>query len=164
MLDQPRISLSFDPLVILRRGKSSDLDFITKVSHNEMDQVVPHFWNWESWFSDIAKYLSGHSYHKIFIVEVKKTSGGYLWVNEELNALWVTAIVLQARHQRQSIGTKIMNYLIEETQKSGKEFIELGVQRNNRSALNFYSKLGFSQFDRIKSANTDLFRLKIKPN
>ena len=54
-----------------------------------------------------------------------------------------------------------MNYLIEETHKGGKEFIELGVQHNNRTALKFYSKLGFVQFDHIKSANTDLFRLKV---
>ena len=85
-------------------------------------------------------------------------------MNEEINALWITAIVLQAKYQRQNIGTIIMNYLIEETSKEGKEFIELGVQRNNQIALDFYSKLGFVQFDTIKSANTDLFRLKVNKN
>jgi len=163
MLELPRINISFHPLVVLRRALSSDLEFITEISHTEMDKVVPQVWSWESWFSDIAKYLRGNN-HKIFVVEVQNTSGGYLWVNEELKALWITAIVLQAKHQRQSIGTKIMSYLIEETYKGGKEFIELGVQRNNQTALNFYSKLGFVQFDTIKSANTDLFRLKVNKN
>ncbi|MFW9903972.1 MAG: GNAT family N-acetyltransferase [Candidatus Thorarchaeota archaeon] len=161
MLELSKISLSFDPLVILRQATLSDFEYIKRISHTEMDKVVPNFWNWESWFSDIKKYLQGKS-HKIFIVEVNKSSGGYLWVNEELNALWITAIVLQTKFQRQSIGTKIMRYLIGETQKEGKEFIELGVQRNNKSALIFYSKLGFVQFDYIKSANTDLFRLEVK--
>ncbi len=160
MLELPVINLSFDPLVILRRAKLSDLEFITEISHKEMDKVIPQYWNWEIWFSDIVKFLKGND-HKIFIVEVQKNSGGYLWVNEEINSLWITAIVLKAKYQRQSIGKKIMNYLIEETQKGGKEFIELGVQHNNRTALEFYSKLGFVQFDHIKSATTDLFRLEV---
>lgn len=163
MLELPMVNLSFEPLVILRQATSSDFEYIEKISHAEMDKVVPQFWNWESWFSDIKRYLQG-SGHKIYIVEVNESSGGYLWVNEETNALWITAIVLQDQYQRQSIGTKIMNYLIEETYKGGKEFIELGVQRNNRIALKFYSKLGFIQFDQIKSANTDLFRLNVKKN
>ena len=163
MLELPRVNISFHPLVILRRALSSDLEFITKISHAEMDKVVPQVWSWKSWFSDIAMYLRGN-HHKIFVIEIQNTPGGYLWVNEEINALWITAIVLQGKYQRQNIGTKIMTYLIEETSKGGKEFIELGVQRNNQTALNFYSKLGFVQFDTIKSANTDLFRLKVNEN
>ena len=101
------------------------------------------------------------NHHKIFVIEIQKALGGYLWVNTEINALWITAIVLETKYQRQSVGTKIMKYLIEETYKEGKEFIELGVQHNNKAALKFYSKLGFVQFDHLKSANTDLFRLKV---
>ncbi|MFX0124862.1 MAG: GNAT family N-acetyltransferase [Candidatus Hodarchaeota archaeon] len=162
MLELPIINLSITPVVILRRAQYSDLKFIKEISHAEMDKIVPQHWNWESWFFDITKYLEGND-HKIYIIEVQERgiSAGYLWVNEELNALWITAIVLQAKYQRQSIGTKIMKYLIEETYKGGKEFIELGVQHNNRIALKFYSKLGFAQFDHIQSANTDLFRLKV---
>ncbi|UCG02045.1 MAG: GNAT family N-acetyltransferase [Candidatus Heimdallarchaeota archaeon] len=160
MLDLSIINLSSDPLVILRRARLSDLEYIKEISHAEMDEVVPQYWNWESWFSDISKYLIGN-HHKIFIIEVQKASGGYLWVNEEFNALWITAIVLQNNYQRKSIGSKIMNYLIEETHKEGKEFIELGVQHNNKNAQNFYSKLGFEQFDHIQTANTDLFRLNL---
>ncbi|MFX1516830.1 MAG: GNAT family N-acetyltransferase [Promethearchaeota archaeon] len=160
MLELPRINISFHPLVILRKALPSDLEFIKEISHVEMGEVVPRMWSWESWFSDMAKFLRGNN-HKIFVIEVQDTSGGYLWVNEEINALWITAIVLQARYQRQNIGTKIMNYLIEETYKGGKEFIELGVQRNNQIAIDFYSKIGFVPFDCIKSANTDLFRLKV---
>lgn len=161
MLELPLINVSSNPLVLLRRAKVSDFEYIKKISHAEMDKVVPPFWNWESWFSDITMCLHGNKSHKIFVIEVQTKRGGYIWVNEELYALWVTAIVLQETYQRQSIGTKIMNYLIEETHKGGKEFVELGVQHNNRPALKFYSKLGFVQFDHIKSANTDLFRLNV---
>ena len=111
MLELSVINLSSNPLVILKRAKLSDLEFIKEISYAEMDEVVPQYWNWESWFSDITKYLMGN-HHKIFVIEVQKASGGYLWVNTEINALWITAIVLETKYQRQSIGTKIMNYLM----------------------------------------------------
>ena len=92
---------------------------------------------------------------------IQKASAGYLWINEEVNSLWITAIVLQAKYQRRNIGLKVMNYLINESRKEGKEFIELGVQHNNKKALQFYYKLGFEQFDHVKAVNTDLIRLKL---
>jgi ribosomal protein S18 acetylase RimI-like enzyme len=40
--------------------------------------------------------------------------------------------------------------------------IELGVQQNNQSALDFYTKLGFVKFDQIRYASTNLMRLELK--
>ncbi len=161
MIGLPIINLSFDPLIILRRAKFSDLDFIRKVSHIEMDSIYPG--NWESWFEDIKMFIREtpvHS-HKIFVIEVQGDSVGYIWFNEEVNSIWITAIVLQSEYQRRNIGQRVMNYLINESRKEGKEFIELGVQHNNKNALQFYYKLGFEQFDHVKSVNTDLIRLKL---
>ena len=161
MIDLPIINLSIDPLVILRRAKFFDLDFIREVSHAEMDSIYPG--NWESWFEDIKMFIAetpDHN-HKIFVIEVQRNSVGYLWFNEEVNSLWITAIVLQLEHQRRNIGQRVLNYLIDESRKEGKEYIELGVQHNNKNALQFYYKLGFEQFDHVKSVNTDLIRLKL---
>ncbi|MFX0051315.1 MAG: GNAT family N-acetyltransferase, partial [Candidatus Hermodarchaeota archaeon] len=87
---------------------------------------------------------------------------GYLWLNEEENSLWITAIVLKSEYQRHRIGQNIMEFLIVQSQKKGKNYIELGVQRNNRAALQFYSKLGFEQFDFFKSVNTAILRLRLQ--
>ncbi|MHA2243564.1 MAG: GNAT family N-acetyltransferase [Candidatus Hodarchaeales archaeon] len=158
MLELDILNLSFHPLVILRRANFFDLEFIQEVSHAEMDNIYPG--NWKSWFKDIEMYiLSNHN--RIFVVEVQKTPAGYLWINEEENSLWITAIVLQEEYQRRNIGQKIMHYLIKESRNEGKEFIELGVQHNNENALRFYFKLGFEKFDHIRYANTDLIRLKL---
>ncbi|MFX0015790.1 MAG: GNAT family N-acetyltransferase [Promethearchaeota archaeon] len=162
MFNVPTIYLSNDPLIILRQAKPTDLDFIKEVSHSEMDKVVPQSWNWDSWFNDLNKFINGNYSHKVFIIEVEAASAGYIWLNEELNSLWLTAIVLSSPYQRQRVGEKIMNYLSEETRKEGKKSIELGVQHDNAKALRFYTKLGFVKFDHIKSVNTDLFRLDLK--
>ena len=161
MLDLHTIEISVKPPVSLRKANAEDLAFIIEVSHSEMDKIVPHGWNWKSWFEDVEKAIINNR-HRVFVIETSKISIGYLWLNEEINSLWITAIVLQTDYQRIKIGQKIMNYLIKESYKEGKNSIELGVQRNNHAALQFYSKLGFLQFDHLKSANTDLFRLKLK--
>lgn len=160
MLNLHTIEISVDPSIALRRANNPDFEFIEEISRAEMDKIVPRTWNWESWLKDIEKLLMSHN-HKIFIIEVKKASSGYLWLNEEVNSLWITAIVLQTGYQRRKIGQKIMHYLIKESHKEGKEFIELGVQHNNKKALRFYFKFGFEKFDFIRSANTDLIRLKL---
>lgn len=161
MIDIPIVNLSFNPLITLRRAKLSDLDFIKEVSHTEMDSIYPG--NWESWFEDINKFIidTPNHHHKIFVIEFQRNSVGYLWFNEEVNSLWITAIVLHSKFQRRNIGQKVMNYLINESRKEGKEFIELGVQNNNKKALQFYYKLGFEHFDYVKVVNTDLIRLKL---
>ncbi|UCE14386.1 MAG: GNAT family N-acetyltransferase [Candidatus Heimdallarchaeota archaeon] len=162
MLDFHNKSISSNPPINLVKARFSDFKFLEEVSHLEMDHVVSQSWNWRSWFEDLKKAIIGNLYyHKVFIIEVEQGCVGYLWLNEEKNSLWVTAIVLQAEFQRRGIGQQIMNFLIEESRKEGKENIELGVQNNNIAALSFYSNLGFKKFDYVKSANTDLFRLKL---
>lgn len=160
MLNLSTIEISVDPPITLRRASNPDFKFIKEVSRAEMGKIVPRSWNWKSWFKDIESQILGNN-HKIFVIEVQNTSSGYLWLNEEVNSLWITAIVLQIKHQRRKIGQKIMHFLITESHKEGKEFIELGVQQNNKKALLFYSKLGFEKFDYVRHANTDLIRLKL---
>lgn len=161
MLDLRIIKISLNPLILLRRAQISDFEYIVKISHAEMDNIVPQSWNWESWLRDIENHIM-NNHHKIFVIEVQNNSVGYLWLNEEKNSLWITAIVLQTEYQRHTIGQNIMDYLIDESRKERKEFIELGVQHNNTKALRFYSKMGFERFDHVKSVNTDLLRLRFQ--
>lgn len=148
----------------MRRANSADMEFIKEISRNEMQAIVVEAWqgkfNWSSWFADTVEAIT-NSYHRIFIIEVTNEEVGYLWLNEEPQTVWITAIVLKRAWQRQQIGGLIMNYLIQEAVTSGKGAIELGVQHNNMPAREFYSKLGFKQFDHLKTANTVLVRLDL---
>ena len=60
-----------------------------------------------------------------------------------------------------NIGSQIMTHLIDQCTKDGILAIELGVQKNNQGALNFYTEMGFSKSDQVRSAGTELLRLKL---
>ena len=165
MLSSDVITISNNPLVILRRATSADVEFANDLSFKIMDSVVAIAWNgrfrWESWFRDIEEAIRD-DIHMFFIVRVEEENVGYLWMNEEHATLWITAIVLGKKWQRQGIGDQIVKRLIRECKDSGKEAIELGVQQNNQAALDFYYKMGFVKYDSIRSANTDLLRLEFE--
>jgi ribosomal protein S18 acetylase RimI-like enzyme len=165
MLDFLSMQISSSPQVILRQAQSDDFEFINEVQYLEMKEILSKAWknrfNWESWNNDLVEAATG-ALHKVFVIEVDTFSAGYLWLNVELNNLWITAIVLATKWQRQRIGDLILHFLIEECRKENLKSIELGVQHNNDKALNFYKKLGFKQFDHLKQANTDLLRLSLE--
>ncbi len=165
MLDFLSKQISSEPQIFLRRAQSNDYRFINEVSFSEMNEIVTNAWEkkfrWDSWFNDVEE-AAKDAFHKVFIIEVQKSSIGYLWLNREPQNLWITAIVLQTDWQRRGIGEKIMHYLIDECRKDRLDAIELGVQHNNERALNFYIKIGFKQYDHLKEANTDLLRLDLK--
>ena len=81
-----------------------------------MNQIVSEAWkdrfNWDSWYKDVAEATKGINRHRVFIIEVHNNSVGYIWLNEEINSLWITAIVLQTKFQRLRIGQEIMKYYL----------------------------------------------------
>jgi len=164
MFDSMNIIISEKLNLILRYAKKDDLEFIRTLSVSEMDNVVNEAWqgkfNWKSWFRDIDEAIED-KFQRVFIILIDKLSIGYLWLNEEPEILWITGFVISEKWQHQGVGKGIMDYLIEESKKANKRGIELGVQRNNLKALNFYKKLGFKPFEYLKYANTDLVRLRI---
>ena len=165
MFDFLSKQISSEPQIFLRRAQSDDFEFINEVQYSEMKDVLKKAWknkfSFKAWFYDVEEAAKG-AFHKVFIVEVQKSSIGYLWLNREPQNLWITAIVLQTDWQRRGIGEKIMHYLIGECREEQLNAIELGVQHNNERALNFYKKIGFKQYDHLKEANTDLLRHEFK--
>ncbi len=165
MLDFSSMELSSFPHIILRQAQLDDFEFINEVQYSEMKAILAKAWkkgfNWESWNKDLAEAATG-AFHKVFVIEVDSNPAGYLWLNVELNNLWITAIVLATKWQRRRIGKLIMQFLIEECRKENLKSIELGVQHNNDKAQIFYNNLGFKQFDFLKQANTDLLRLSLE--
>ncbi|MHA1975622.1 MAG: N-acetyltransferase family protein [Candidatus Hodarchaeales archaeon] len=164
MLTAEEVQISKDPLVLLKKAALGDMDFIKDLFYTEMDSIVNVAWGgrfrWESWFKDVTEALELES-HNVLLILVSDQRIGFLWMNKELRTLWITAIVLKYEWQRRNIGNQIMTHLIDECRKDGISAIELGVQKNNRAALNFYTELGFRKFDQVRSAGTDLLRLEL---
>ncbi len=164
MLDNPSILLDTTPPIILRKAEESDIDFINNVQYIEMNEILMAAWgnqfNWKSWFDDVKEASMG-TLHKVYLIYSDQVPVGFIWLNEEMNSLWITAIVILSQWQRKGIGTNVLQYLIGLSKSEKKKYIELGVQCNNLKAKEFYAKLGFIEFDHIRTANTDLLRLSL---
>ena len=164
MLSSHRIPISGHSNVILRKATIDDLEFVNKISFKIMDSVVAIAWNgrfrWESWFHDMEEAILD-DIHMFFIIQAEEEDVGYLWMNEEHSLLWITAIVLEEEWQRKGIGNQIIQKLIKSCKDTGKEAIELGVQQNNKAAINFYKEMGFEKYDSIRYAHTNLMRLQL---
>ena len=165
MLSSDVITISNDPVVILRRATSNDVEFVKDLFFKIMNSVVLVAWNgrfrWKSWLNDAEEAIQDEK-HMFFIVRELEEDVGLIWMNEYQTTLWITAIILEEQWQRRGIGGQIMQMLIEVCKDNGKDALELGVQQNNQVALNFYQKIGFVKYDTIRSAGTDLLRLELK--
>ncbi len=165
MLSTEEVYISEDPPILLKKATLNDMEFIKGLLRTEMDKIVNEAWKgrfrWESWYNDITEAFSLDS-HLIQLIQISDQKIGFLWMNKEVDTLWITSIVLKKAWQRQNIGYQIMTFLINECRQNGIKSIELGVQQNNDAAMNFYLSMGFSKFDQVRSASTDLLRLSLK--
>jgi ribosomal protein S18 acetylase RimI-like enzyme len=150
--------------LLLKKATPDDLEFINEIIYTEMNSIVVEAWKnrfrWESWYKDMREAIEDET-HLFFIIISSKEYVGSLWMNVEQTSLWITAIVLKKKWQRFKIGSQVLEYLIKKCKENGLQSIELGVQKNNSTALKFYTALGFEKFDHIASANTDLLRLRL---
>ncbi|MBE6716443.1 MAG: GNAT family N-acetyltransferase [Ruminococcaceae bacterium] len=72
----------------------------------------------------------------------------------ESTTLYVGLLLIDKRFQRNSIGTRIMNAVIDDAFSSGYATIKLSVQDNNVSGYSFWKKLGFKA---VKKTSCDGF-------
>lgn len=68
----------------------------------------------------------------------------------ESESLYIGLFLIDKEYQYKSIGTKIMNGVIDEAFYSGYKKIKLSVQDNNSSGYPFWKKLGFKSVKKRK--------------
>ena len=93
---------------------------------------------------------SGSAFYTIFEDDVLM---GYVKINEfdaqtdikDPAALEIERIYVKKEFKGKRIGTKLMEFAIEQARQKGKTYVWLGVWEKNTSALEFYKKHGFSE-------------------
>ena len=84
---------------------------------------------------------------------------GFVWYNiSEGESLWLTSLVLRKDFQGKGIGSRILFMLEEEALRNGLRVIELGVQKLNKVALEFYRRNGFQEGEDLAYAGTILMQ------
>ena len=115
MLSSDVITISNDPVVILRRATSNDVEFVKDLFIKIMNSVVLVAWNgrfrWKSWLNDAEEAIQDEK-HMFFIVRESEEDVGFIWMNEYQTTLWITAIILEEQWQRRGIGGQIMQMLL----------------------------------------------------
>lgn len=75
---------------------------------------------------------------------------GYLAYYMDGDECHIESIAVMPRYKRKGIGTLLMQEMENICKKNGKRMIVLEVRERNRSAINFYKKLGFVEHSILK--------------
>ena len=72
------------------------------------------------------------------------------------NAIWIGLLQIDKRKQHLGLGKSIINALFESCKENHKEFIQIGVIKENERALKFWTKQGFDSFTEVNNGDFDL--------
>ncbi|MHA2273113.1 MAG: GNAT family N-acetyltransferase [Candidatus Hodarchaeales archaeon] len=153
-------------------SRLEDIDSISNLAFAEMDEILRAAWNtpkfdWEGWKVDLRIALTDEN-ERVFTISVSSEEneeeelGGFLWYNfTEDSEIWLTTLIVASRFQGRGIGSSVLSLLEEEARKKGIDRIELGVQKVNVKAIEFYKNRGFRELEEIKYAGTAIMRKMI---
>jgi ribosomal protein S18 acetylase RimI-like enzyme len=146
---------------------------ISELAFAEMDEILRNAWkttkyDWEGWKKDLEIAIASES-DRVFNIMVpaeqaKESIAGLIWYSfAEENSIWLTSLIVTSKLQGRGIGSKVISILEDEGIKRGKDQIELGVQRSNPRAVEFYKNRNFQELEDIEFAGTVIMRKRIRP-
>lgn len=90
-------------------------------------------------------------YMRCLIYEENESINGFIVFSVIYEKAEIIDLAVKDENQRQSIGTKLMNAVIDECMKKECENITLEVRVSNQKAISFYRKNGFREISVRKS-------------
>lgn len=168
--------------IVLKKASSGDLETLQQIGKETFYETFAKY-NSED---EIQKYLTeSFSSEKLlkelntpdsqfFIAWEKENPIGYLKVNsgkaqtelQDETALEIERIYVKSSHHGKKVGQLLYDKALEIALRQQKKYIWLGVWEENKRAVSFYSKNGFTEFDqhifRLGSdEQTDLMMKKV---
>jgi len=152
-----------NPLTI-EKAKEKHIPRIASLAKQEMGTVLKKAWrsdfDWKDWEDDVRDAIKGFILEKVHVYSLKDKPDriiAFTWITFESQLLWIDSIVIDRLYQRQGYGSFILAWLIEKYAKPNKlPSIQLGVQDNNKEAIEFYKKHGFVEMSYIDLASTHI--------
>lgn len=125
--------------IVIRRGRAADLPYVVVLAGN----------------SKSAAHWQPEHYHSALepgrVLLVAERDGGVLGfvVGHDIAGEWeLENVVVAPGYQRHGIGKKLVEALVEESEKSNAKFIFLEVRESNVAAKCLYERCGFQQYGR----------------
>ncbi len=152
--------------IIFRNATEDDVKYITSLAYAEMNKYLERAYsgefNWAKWESEIREiiYDQNHStslqlsfkdsqFSKALILEISDHKIGFIWFSfYSTDIIWLDSIVLDPLYQSKGYGKQIFKHLFQ-IFKNEFKFLDLGVQEDNKRAIDFYTQLGFYKIQDI---------------
>ena len=152
--------------IIFRNATEEDVKYITTLAYDQMNKFLEKSYsgefNWAKWESEIREviYNQNHSnklnlaskvnqFTKALILESPMNKIGFIWFSYySSEIIWVDSIILDPIYQGKGYGNQVFDHLFK-IFKEEFQFLDLGVQEENKRAIKFYEKLGFYQISDI---------------
>lgn len=168
--------------IVLKKAVSADLQTLQEIGketfyetfskHNSEAEMQKYLA--ESFASEkILKELNTPE-SQFFIAWEDESPVGYLKVNsgkaqtelQDGTAIEIERIYVKSSHQGKKVGQLLFDKALEIARQQNKKYIWLGVWEENKKAVNFYTKNGFTEFDKHifrlgNDEQTDLMMKKV---
>lgn len=168
--------------IVLKKAVSADLQTLQQIGketfyetfskHNSEAEMQKYLA--ESFASEkILKELNTPE-SQFFIAWEDESPVGYLKVNsgkaqtelQDRTAIEIERIYVKSSHQGKKVGQLLFDKALEIARQQNKKYIWLGVWEENKKAVNFYTKNGFTEFDKHifrlgNDEQTDLMMKKV---
>jgi len=168
--------------IVLKKASAEDLETLQRLGKETFYETFSKYNSEEEMQKYLAESFASEKLLKelstvdsrFFIAWEEKIPVGYLKVNsgkaqtelQDGTAIEIERIYVKSSHQGKKVGQLLYNKALEIAIQQNKKYIWLGVWEENKKAVNFYTKNGFTEFDKHifrlgNDEQTDLMMKKV---
>lgn len=113
-------------------------------------------------FIDITHkhFISIYNIHNELVAVLDIIDGYSFQDKNNKNVIWIGLLEIDINMHNIGLGSLIMNALFDACKKNSKTIVQLGVIKENISALAFWKKIGFEVFREVNNGEFDLFLME----
>ena len=113
-------------------------------------------------FTDTIRkhFISIYNIHNELVAVLDIIDGYSFQDKNNKNAIWIGLLEIDIDKHNIGLGSLIINTLFDVCKKNSKTIVQLGVMKENISALDFWKKIGFEVFREGNNGEFDLFLME----
>lgn len=132
----------FDEIMKVEKNSFPNRTAFSKEYFQKLYQEYPEGFIVAETLKESLRHPRGHVEKEIVGYGISKMKGNF---GE------IISVAIKPGWRKKGIGTKLVNFLINNLQKKGIKSVFLHVREKNKVAISFYKKLGFKIFKKIKN-------------
>jgi ribosomal protein S18 acetylase RimI-like enzyme len=153
----------------IKKASLDDVNWIINLAYKQMNNYLEYAYtgpfDWETWENEMRGVIFKDKVEdgivQVFYSKDTSEDVGFWWITPYSDHLWIDAFVIKPQHQLKGMGSSLIVNLKEilKAYFPLNHSVELGVQKNNDTAINFYQKHGFKIMDDTYLEMFNTFRM-----